>query len=553
MVHGVALAVYTAWVIVLSPQATSAHFEGTRNELMETPPAPRCKGAQQYSWYATVQHCFDLGPYGNDCQKLNSTLLALVYYSGDLVAKGNLTKNVAAVKSKTDLLPDGFRVVQAQNCHRIASHPADNILPAQNSPCKGNFSGLWWDHGVDLLKADNLEFFKAYKSAGGKPIDGVVLDPEISLEAWSLFLNTCSNPEQSECCLAKMNAIQNDRRFPPVLAALEKLGFAVEKSKPHYLHDALIPYATADGAYTSNLAIWEGYSNTLSSAMYDAAVTAPVKSMYPNAAVNNYGSMTTDQQHCLPDQSGYTPCRYPGGGLASIVGNQQAPCMYVWMSNASVAAGLARVNLTAPGTPFPLTGFNGLLMGVNLMRMNVLSSMYPVRPWVAYKNDTNMSPFQWLKPLANTDFYQEHILHLAMHNPQNMLYFNPCWAKGYCDVSWEDNLLFANLFHELTEVAGCTWESRKWVTAPFTNFSDTVVASGLELPGDTTLWRVTAIDGKTESYVKKSVGAVTVDVPGALAPMVFKGGKSMGPGPNAPAGVWIEAPTTLRTGSGAAR
>jgi hypothetical protein len=38
-----------------------------------------------------------------------------------------------------------------------------------------------------------------------------------------------------------------------------------------------------------------------------------------------------------------------------------------------------------------------------------------------------------------------------------------CWAKGYCDVSWDDNLLFANLFHELTEEAGCTWASRKWV------------------------------------------------------------------------------------------
>ena len=39
-----------------------------------------------------------------------------------------------------------------------------------------------------------------------------------------------------------------------------------------------------------------------------------------------------------------------------------------------------------------------------------------------------------------------------MHNPPSFLYFNPCYAVGYCSVSWEDNLLFANLFHELTEV-----------------------------------------------------------------------------------------------------
>ena len=62
------------------------------------------------------------------------------------------------------------------------------------------------------------------------------------------------------------------------------------------------------------------------------------------------------------------------------------------------------------------------------MRMSALSSDVPVVPWVAYKNDTNMSPFNWVKPMANTDYYQEHILHLAMHNPPSFLYFNPCWA-----------------------------------------------------------------------------------------------------------------------------
>ena len=43
-------------------------------------------------------------------------------------------------------------------------------------------------------------------------------------------------------------------------------------------------------------------------------------------------------------------------------------------------------------------------MGVNLMRMSTLSSDIPVVPWVAYKNDTNMSPFMWMKPMANTHY-----------------------------------------------------------------------------------------------------------------------------------------------------
>lgn len=74
--------------------------------------------------------------------------------------------------------PDGFRIVQAQNCHRINVNPADNILPP-GSPCKGNFSGLWWTHGAAALKQDN---------AGGCSdtrifffIAVVVLDDEFSI------------------------------------------------------------------------------------------------------------------------------------------------------------------------------------------------------------------------------------------------------------------------------------------------------------------------------------------------------------------------------------
>jgi hypothetical protein len=128
-----------------------------------------------------------------------------------------------------------------------------------------------------------------------------------------------------------------------------------------------------------------------------------------------------------------------------------------------------------------------------------------------------------------------------MHNPPSFLYFNPCWAVGYCDVSWEDNLLFANLFHELTELVGCTPSSRKWSVAEFAGWGDKVVATGMTMPDGTTVWRVTAFDGKTAEYTKGAADGVTVAVPGA-SKLVFKGGKSKGTGPNGPYGVWIEAP-----------
>lgn len=479
--------------LVLFAGPASARYSGTPAELSYTPPTPRCAAPHSYTWYATVQHCMWINEnhsLGNNCPLLNDTLFELVYYAGNVVNnKSNLTQSVSQVASALELLPEGFRIVQAQNCHNINTNPADNILKGTGCKAGTHFSGVWWDAGIKQLAEDNTAFLTAYKQADGPPIDAIVLDPELSLEAWALFLNVCSDPKNLACCYDMLDSIQDDPRFPPLLADMEKLGFKVDKSKPHWLYSALIPYGDTGplGGYTENLAIWEGYSNTLTHKYYNQAVLEPAQKIYPKIDVNNYGDMTTDTKHCLPDQSGYTPCRYAGGVNPTVTGTQQAPCMYVWMENASVAEGLWRVNQTAQGTPFDFTGWNGLLYGINLMRENVLSSTVPVVPWVAYKNDTNMSPFMWAKPMANTDYYQEHILHLAMHNPPSMLYFNPCWAVGYCDVSWEDNLLYANLFHELTEMAGCTFASRKWVTAEFAGWDDEVVASGLALPDGTTV------------------------------------------------------------------
>ena len=477
-----------------------------------------------------------------------------MYFQGNVVnPKVNLSKSVEAVKASLEVLPDGFRIVQAQNCHKINVHPKDNLLPPykEGAACKNgtHFSGLWWENGVADLAADNAGFLQAYKAAGGKDIDAIVLDPELSMSEWAAgMLCAATDP----CCIAKLDAIQADTRFPPLLAELQALGFTVDKSKPHWLHSALVPWTQCgiDGkapdpcptGYTDNVAIYNGWSYGRSSAQYDAAVLVPAQKVYPTIDVNNYGDFTSNETYCLPDQSGYTPCKIKGGAQPTVTGTQQAPCMYVWMENASVAMGLERVKQLPAGSSFDLTGWNGLLMGINLMRMTVLSSSVPVVPWVAYKNDTNMSPFQWVKPMANTDYYQEHILHLAMHNPPSFLYFNPCWAVGYCDVTWEDNLLFANMFHELTEMVGCAPSSRTWVKAEFAGWGDKAVATGMVMPDGTTVWRVTTFDGKTAEYTKSTADGVTVAVPGSPTKLVFKGGKSKGAGPNGPFGVWIETP-----------
>eukprot|EP01044_Picomonas_judraskeda_P010402 COSAG03_NODE_1336_length_4300_cov_7.093073_2_plen_327_part_00 len=277
----------------------SLYSGGGPDDLSFKPPTPRCSGAQAYTWFATVQHCMWIRPdnhsLGNNCPLLNDTLFELVYYSGDVVTPtSNLTQNVEDVKASLAVLPEGFRIVQAQNCHKISSDPDDNLLPPykEGAACKNGtiFTGLWWDNGVKKLAADNAGFLNAYKAAGGTPIDAIVLDPELSMTQWALFLNSCASgspPGQDPCCIAKLDAMQNDKRFPPLLAELEALGFVVDKSKPHWLHDAMLPWTQCgkDGAapdpcptgYIDNVAIWNGWASARDHMQYNAAVSW----MYP--------------------------------------------------------------------------------------------------------------------------------------------------------------------------------------------------------------------------------------------------------------------------------
>jgi hypothetical protein len=91
--------------------------------------------------------------------------------------------------------------------------------------------------------------------------------------------------------------MQNDKRFPPLLAELQALGFVVDKSKPHWLHDAMIPWTQCgkDGAapdpcptgYIDNVAIWNGWASARDHKQYNAAVTVPAQKIYPKINVNN--------------------------------------------------------------------------------------------------------------------------------------------------------------------------------------------------------------------------------------------------------------------------
>jgi len=86
------------------------------------------------------------------------------------------------------------------------------------------------------------------------------------------------------------------------------------------------------------------------------------------------------------------------------------------------------------------------------------------KPWVAYRSFAgDAAP----NPTANTDYYQEILLHLGLMPTDDFLFFNPCERPDdpkLCPVTPADNDVASATLLELSAAAGCTKSSRQWAT-----------------------------------------------------------------------------------------
>ena len=114
-----------------------------------------------------------------------------------------------------------------------------------------SFSGIWWDEAALKRRTQSLEFFGAFKKAGGQ-LDDLVQDSEES--SWGMQVpqptpDSINNATTQRCMRARWTAIQNDVRFRDVLPALTALGFSANFSAPEWLADELLPFSTSPTLY----------------------------------------------------------------------------------------------------------------------------------------------------------------------------------------------------------------------------------------------------------------------------------------------------------------
>jgi hypothetical protein len=231
-------------------------------------------------------------------------------------------------------LPEGHRSIRFSGVDRdaILDSDDDNILPGWNAsnkswatdaPCqpsvvaqeKGPWPGIWLDHAGWRVGNQSAKFFAAYKAAGGE-LDEIVLDTEIGpFLTWGVADNfDHTKPGAKECAIARWTAIQNDPRFPPVLAELLRRGFvAGDQTDPHYLAKAMTfeKVETADKPLT-NRNVFNALAFEREVAFWEVAIFKAAKQHFPHVRGSNWLYQKWTSEYCIPDPESNMGCRTPG-------------------------------------------------------------------------------------------------------------------------------------------------------------------------------------------------------------------------------------------------
>jgi hypothetical protein len=452
-------------------------------------------------------------------------------------------------------------------------HPADNLFAQLNdvgtTACKTptglpmNFSGLWWDHGVAQIAVDWADSLAHLQSAGAPTVDVLTIDTECDVDAFTVTSwQRAYHPEISvECEAQHFDSIQNDHRFPAVLQLLQDHGFIVNgsTSSTHWLRDSLIWDATKN--FNQNLAAWSAVSRKMIADYKNQAYFKPMIAVNPDVVVSDYDDVTWRTDACSLDLNGFwqNGCNH-ANNTDGVMGNRQAPDFYGWMHNVTD-------NLNFPGlqqtisqadpqvTSFGVTPFDSLLWSVYLMRMYRLSSPILVKPWIAYRSyagDGGVGDpvVGW----ANTDLYQELVLHLGLQGADDFLLFNPCFgtctqnqntsagAQPMCTLA--DNEMYSQLFTELSAIVG--YQERQWIEEPTPGgWGCKHLLTAMTTPVSR-VWRFTPADGAPHSHLTQTGHEVTLVLPhagSAAAPLVFEQASivsaATGGNPVSVSGLWI--------------
>lgn len=368
--------------------------------------------------------------------------------------------------------PPGARVLLIANMtEELVENPNDRCrsLQPDGSIAITSFRGPWVTAGESALRIKMSAFFEALLTAGAE-IDSLVLDNETDLAADQFFGESGDN----------FNAIQADPRFPALAA---RLGFA-------QLNTEDLLWGSTQYRKWSEILLADF------DAAHHRAVAEPFLARWPSATVSNYDSAPISQSHPIPDMSG-NPSVRGGSGFGTHDSIEFYGLALRWLKLR-----------TFQGVPLNDTPFDMFRINVHRFRSIAKVSTKPMYPWIGSWGLGTRQDTEYPSPLSLSNYWDENIIHLAMHGCDTLLLFNPrAWRPG--DDASRFNLASDQArLHDVVadlniRLASAT--SSRWVRLPSLN--ESVVATGRRVAGGT-LWRFTFAPGVSGVAIARTDGTL---------------------------------------------
>ena len=176
------------------------------------------------------------------------------------------------------------------------------------------------------------------------------------------------------------------------------------------------------------------------------------------------------------------------------------------------------------GTTLNDSAFDMFRLNVHRIRACNASSGRKMMPWIAnYSlgcNGEGLEPggdfAAYHSAIANTKYWDENMIQLAMHGCDTMLLFNPAaWRPGHNPAIWNkvsDQQRCSNVIDTINAKLGTAPGVSRWFSLP--GLQDRVMATGRRVAGGT-MWRFSFAEGVASVTVAMKSGDVREIVPEA--------------------------------------
>ena len=399
---------------------------------------------------------------------------------------------------------------------------------------------IWWDEGVAETKAILGEFFKAFRDIGGD-VDFIYSDTEQTFTMYSLTALVSSSNENYDMdkYYSIIGEISSDERYPEFREKLAARGYNFDADGDIPLSN-IAYYNKTDYNYIKFNAVCHDYAaNYLKQAYYETA-----KEYFANIKYCDYGMTNTKFWVGHYDIGSGHPNHVAGN--THNAGSHSAPVLYSKQARSAVYNEYFGI----PGTEGAetaqkiLSGTNGIYDETHRNYSELLGTIVLLRNAAKANEEGTLTP--WIategidtESFTDVRYRNEMLLHVALHNPDRLLYFNPNQNKT------ENATQAEALMTALDEVNGfVAYADRRSLNGDQANVHIPFLISGMYANGRN-IWRITPDTATVaEGSFKTSADGEDPTFAGGGVTVTFPGGSIVSPATTSVSdiGFWVETP-----------